>query len=87
MEPQKVTLYHQVSITLQKCLGNSNIPAIIACFLNVQKCYLRKQVIANLASKVKIFRWLILALKQKVANDKNICLTSITQSKGLTLLR
>ena len=56
MEPQKVTLYHQVSITPQKCLGNSNIPAIIACFLNVQKYYLRKQVIANLASNELIVK-------------------------------
>tara|TARA_B100000963_G_scaffold228042_1_gene198898 strand:- start:52 stop:222 length:171 start_codon:yes stop_codon:yes gene_type:complete len=56
MEPQKVTLYHQVSITPQKCLGNSNIPAIIACFFNVQKYYLRKQVIANLASNELIVK-------------------------------
>jgi len=39
---------------MQKRLGYSNIPAIITCFLSVQKYYLRKQIIANLASKVII---------------------------------
>ena len=71
---------------MHKCMGFSNIRAIITCFLSVQKYYLRKQVIVNLNSKLLIVYWLILALKQKVDINKNIFLTSIHQSKGLIVV-
>lgn len=68
---------------MHKCVGFSNIRAIITCFLRVQKYYLRKQVTANLTSKLLIVYWLILALKEKVDIKKNIFIISINQSKGL----
>ena len=68
---------------MHKCMAFSNIRAIITCFLSVQRYYLRKQVTANVTSKLLIVYWLILALKQKVDINKNIFLTSINQPKGL----
>ena len=68
---------------MHKCMGFSNVRAIITCFLSVREYYLRKQILVNLKSKLLIVYWLILAFKQKVDINKNIFLTSINQSKGL----